>query len=171
LSGHPHIDEESPPGVEARKRFLEAFESTGDGHSSLFTENLRLGYRYDPSPICVPDGIRAIWRIRASSRRRGRGPGRRTRTTARCLIYSATALSCCGSARSRRARKSCLWRRARAVPLTMISMADPKVAALYERALVLVRPDGHVAWRGNRLPEDALQLIERIRGAAAQGKA
>jgi hypothetical protein len=32
--------------------------------------------------------------------------------------------------------------------------------------LVLSRPDQHVAWRGARLPDDPLALIDRVRGAA-----
>jgi hypothetical protein len=36
---------------------------------------------------------------------------------------------------------------------------------LYARKLVLVRPDGHVAWRGDALPADATALIDRVRGA------
>ena len=43
------------------------------------------------------------------------------------------------------------------------------VAALYERALVLVRPDGHVAWRSDQLPADPLALADRVRGADAAG--
>ena len=35
---------------------------------------------------------------------------------------------------------------------------------------VLVRPDGHVAWRGDRIPEDALCVIDVVRGAADRGK-
>jgi hypothetical protein len=31
---------------------------------------------------------------------------------------------------------------------------------------VLSRPDQHVAWRGNGLPEDTSGLIDRVRGAA-----
>jgi hypothetical protein len=30
---------------------------------------------------------------------------------------------------------------------------------------VLVRPDGHVAWRGDDLPDDPLGLVDRVRGA------
>jgi Aromatic-ring hydroxylase, C-terminal len=29
---------------------------------------------------------------------------------------------------------------------------------------VLVRPDGHVAWRGTEPPADTLSLIDRVRG-------
>jgi hypothetical protein len=57
------------------------------------------------------------------------------------------------------------------VPLREIAIADPAIAALYERKLVLVRPDGHVAWRGDALPADTAGLVERVRGAAAPGLA
>jgi hypothetical protein len=36
---------------------------------------------------------------------------------------------------------------------------------LYERKLVLVRPDGHVAWRGDALPAEPQNLVDRVRGA------
>jgi hypothetical protein len=53
----------------------------------------------------------------------------------------------------------------RAVPLTVVPLADPRIAALYERKLVLVRPDGHVAWRGDALPDDPLAVVDHVRGA------
>jgi hypothetical protein len=55
----------------------------------------------------------------------------------------------------------------RGVPLTTISIADPAIATLYERALVLVRPDGHVAWRGDAAPADPLAVVDHVRGAGA----
>ena len=36
--------------------------------------------------------------------------------------------------------------------------------AAYERRLVLVRPDGHVAWRADEAPADAGALIDVVRG-------
>ena len=53
----------------------------------------------------------------------------------------------------------------RGVPLRTADLPDPAIAALYERRLVLVRPDGHVAWRADAAPADPLALIDRVRGA------
>jgi hypothetical protein len=56
--------------------------------------------------------------------------------------------------------------RGHGVPLTYTAIDHKEAAALYARRLVLVRPDGHVAWRGDGAPADPLALIDRIRGAA-----
>jgi 2-polyprenyl-6-methoxyphenol hydroxylase-like FAD-dependent oxidoreductase len=50
------------------------------------------------------------------------------------------------------------------IPLTFHHIQNPEIAKLYQRKYVLVRPDGHVAWRGDVLPEDAEALIDRVRG-------
>jgi hypothetical protein len=47
-----------------------------------------------------------------------------------------------------------------------IPILDPAIGALYERRLVLVRPDGHVAWRGDDPPADPGALVDRVRGSA-----
>lgn len=52
------------------------------------------------------------------------------------------------------------------LPLCTIDIDDGAVRDLYERKLVLVRPDRHVAWRGDRVPADAAALVDRIRGMA-----
>ena len=46
-----------------------------------------------------------------------------------------------------------------------MTVDEPEAAAIYERKLVLVRPDGHVAWRGDAVPADALAMMDRVRGA------
>ena len=53
----------------------------------------------------------------------------------------------------------------RGVPLSVAALADPEICELYERRLVLVRPDGHVAWRGDTPPPDPLAVVDRVRGA------
>lgn len=45
---------------------------------------------------------------------------------------------------------------------------DPALRpAVYRHALLLARPDQHVAWRGDVAPADPLTLIDTIRGALA----
>lgn len=53
----------------------------------------------------------------------------------------------------------------RRVPLRVVDVQSREAAGLYRHALLLSRPDQHVAWRGDRLPENPLALVDRIRGA------
>jgi 2-polyprenyl-6-methoxyphenol hydroxylase-like FAD-dependent oxidoreductase len=55
--------------------------------------------------------------------------------------------------------------RERGVPLSVLDVVSSEAAGLYAHALVLSRPDQHVAWRGNAMPADPLALIDRVRGA------
>jgi 2-polyprenyl-6-methoxyphenol hydroxylase-like FAD-dependent oxidoreductase len=55
--------------------------------------------------------------------------------------------------------------RAAGLPLNVEDVTDDALARLYERRLVLVRPDGHVAWRGDSAPARARAIIDRVRGA------
>jgi 2-polyprenyl-6-methoxyphenol hydroxylase-like FAD-dependent oxidoreductase len=55
--------------------------------------------------------------------------------------------------------------RRRELPLRILDVERPATGDP-DHALVLSRPDQHVAWRGNVLPADPLVLIDRIRGAS-----
>jgi len=59
----------------------------------------------------------------------------------------------------------------RKVPLKVLDVVAPDAAlqacAFDRSALVLSRPDQHVAWRGDRAPADPLVLIDLVRGGAA----
>jgi 2-polyprenyl-6-methoxyphenol hydroxylase-like FAD-dependent oxidoreductase len=50
------------------------------------------------------------------------------------------------------------------VPLRCETLLEPDVVALYERRLVLVRPDGHVAWRDDDVPADPDRVLARCCG-------
>ncbi len=51
----------------------------------------------------------------------------------------------------------------RGLPLRVL---DVQPAAPYRENLVLSRPDQHIAWRGDSLPDNPLALVDKIRGAA-----
>ena len=50
------------------------------------------------------------------------------------------------------------------VPLRIVVIENRDAAVLYERRLVLVRPDGHVAWRGDRVEIDPEELLATVTG-------
>jgi len=53
----------------------------------------------------------------------------------------------------------------RNVPLDVVPIARPEVFRAYRRRLVLIRPDGHVAWRGDHCPpERARAIIAAVTG-------
>ena len=56
--------------------------------------------------------------------------------------------------------------RAAGMPLKVVRVTDPELFSIYQVGLVLVRPDQHVGWRGNRIedPADALKLVRNCLG-------
>ena len=54
----------------------------------------------------------------------------------------------------------------RGLPLATIDVASEEARDLYARDLVLVRPDHHIAWRGNSAPAEAEALLARVTGHA-----
>jgi 2-polyprenyl-6-methoxyphenol hydroxylase-like FAD-dependent oxidoreductase len=56
----------------------------------------------------------------------------------------------------------------RGLPVKHLVITERRVRDLWERDLVLVRPDQHVAWRGNRVPADPAAVIDRLRGTPSR---
>ena len=54
----------------------------------------------------------------------------------------------------------------RGIPLGVLDVPGTDARDLYARDYVLIRPDHHIAWRGNALPEDAGALLDRLTGRA-----
>jgi hypothetical protein len=133
-------------------------------------EHVKLLYGYDGSPICVPDGTPAPTidpqRFAPTTRPGTRAPhawlpdGRSTLD----LFGDGFVLLRLGE-RPPDGTAFAEAAQARSVPFREIALPEPDIAALYERRLVLVRPDGHVAWRGDDCPADTEAIIERVRGA------
>lgn len=54
--------------------------------------------------------------------------------------------------------------RARGIPLKVLKLDNAEARDLYQNGLVLIRPDQHIAWRGDSVPEKAESLIARVAG-------
>jgi 2-polyprenyl-6-methoxyphenol hydroxylase-like FAD-dependent oxidoreductase len=55
------------------------------------------------------------------------------------------------------------------VPIVLLDVAPGEGGDVYDRSLVLARPDQHVAWRSNRAPENSRKLVELISGRRTNG--
>src|SRR5262245_27357533 len=123
-------------------------------------EHMKLHYSYDGSPVCVSDGTppvptEALQFVPTTT------PG--TRAPHAWLDGDRSTLDLFGDgfvllrlgANPPDATRLLDAAKAQGVPMRGVTLADPDVAALYETKLVLVRPDGHVAWRGHDSPADA----------------
>ncbi len=51
------------------------------------------------------------------------------------------------------------------VPVKFLTLSDDRLRGRYEARFTLIRPDQHVAWRGDALPADADKLIATVTGA------
>ncbi len=49
--------------------------------------------------------------------------------------------------------------------MDVVELTDPAIRALYAKKFVLVRPDGHVAWRADHLPDDMGNLLDTVTGS------
>ncbi len=164
----PHIEDDTPAGAAERAAFREEVASFREEFASL---GIQLGARYDDSPIIVSDGAtpppddpkvyvpssvpggRAPhWWIGGTDSlfdRFGQG------FTLLRLGPSAPA----GSTFERAAAE-------RGIPLVIVSIDDPGILELYERPLALVRPDQHVAWRGDDVPDNVGHILDVAAGRA-----
>ena len=57
----------------------------------------------------------------------------------------------------------------RGAPFTVLDLPERPVRAIYERDLLLLRPDMHVVWRDNRMPEDPNELVAVATGHGRGG--
>jgi hypothetical protein len=167
----PELFQPGPASDAARKDYGDWFAAIM--RHEWFANGVMLGYRYDGSPIVWPDGTPAPPDVSHPYTQSAR-PGSRAphvwladgRSTLDLFGRGYTLLrlgpDAPAAGRIERAAAE------RGVPLTTIAIPEPDVLEAYERRLVLVRPDGHVAWRADDEPADAGALIDVIRGQAIQ---
>jgi hypothetical protein len=168
-SPHPEIAQDTAAGAAARRAMGEAIMRTQT--AKFITDGIALGYRYDPSPICwgepSPPPPLTISEYQPTSYPGGRAPHAWLgdgRSTIDAFGRGFTLMRLRDDAPEPDSIARAFGERG--VPLTVLSIADPAIGALYERRLVLVRPDGHVAWRSDVPPADPRALVDRVRGLA-----
>jgi 2-polyprenyl-6-methoxyphenol hydroxylase-like FAD-dependent oxidoreductase len=163
----PELLSDSAEGARQRREAGERI--TRDGARRHGHEGLALGYRYDTSPICWPDGTPPAddtSRYVPSTHPGCRAPhavlpdGRSTLD----LFGGGFVLLRLGGNPPDTAPIVAAAAQRR-LPLDVQDIGDGAIHTLYERRLVLVRPDGHVAWRGDSAPAEPLAVIDRVRGA------
>ena len=166
---------EIPPELEDDNSAGEAARARIGAYLATFTEEFRslgiqLGARYDTSPLIAGDDetppADSPFEYAPSAVPGGRAPHRwlddgralfdafgagftllRLAETAPDGTELASAAADCG------------------MPLHVATVNDDAVRDIYQRDLVLIRPDQHIAWRGNNEPADAAGLIARVIGS------
>jgi 2-polyprenyl-6-methoxyphenol hydroxylase-like FAD-dependent oxidoreductase len=165
---HPDLLDDTPQGAATREKVGREFSATM--RREWFTLGAHLGYRYEDSPICWPDGTEATadnpGNYVPTARPGHRAPHGFLADGRSILDLFGREFVLLGfDANAGDAAPLLAAARQRGVPLSFAGIAEPHLAALYRNKFVLVRPDGHVAWRADHMPEDALGLIDVARGA------
>jgi hypothetical protein len=163
----PEIEDDTPQGAAARAELgRTAYELNVQQYCC---GGLNFGYFYDNSPIIAYDGEKQpaysmadftpssvpgcrtphIWLADGTSLYDAMGP----EYTLLRFDPSVRVEPILEAARSRR------------LPLALLDIPRSEASAVYKEALVLSRPDRHVAWRGHAAPADPLALIDLVRGA------
>ncbi|WP_454805789.1 FAD-dependent oxidoreductase [Paraburkholderia fungorum] len=134
---------------------------------------LQIGYRYDDSPIVVPDGTDTPpfdYCLYVPTARPGaRAPhawlkdGRSTLD----LFGQAFVVVAFPAAQAAEVERLHDALRERGAPVAIHTIDDADIAQLYGSPIVLVRPDGHVCWRG-ATTGDAASIVEIVTGSHAE---
>jgi hypothetical protein len=160
------VFEPGPEGDLARKKFGDAY--TAMMKREWYTIGIHLGYRYEGSPIVVPDGTPEPEDTVSTYVQTAR-PGHRAPHV--WLAPDQSILDLFGRTfvllrfdRTAKVDHFVSAAKAAGMPLTVVDLDSREAALLYEKKLVLVRPDGHVGWRDDVVPSDARSTIDVVRG-------
>jgi FAD binding domain len=164
------LEENSEEGRKQRAKAREAIFRTRAKEFQNDSPGIEFGYRYSQSPICIPDGPEppqddqgnytpTTW------------PGARAphvwlkdgRSTLDLFGRGFTLLVLVSKPNDTSAFTAAAKRVG--LPLDIVTLNESRVRETYECPLVLVRPDGHVAWRGDSVPANPAAILDHVRGA------
>ena len=167
----PGLEEDSARGADLRAELGPRIQV---GKMREFqTLGVVLGYRYDSSPVIVSDGTTApgrdfinyvpsacpgglaphAWLHDGSSLYDHFGQGFTLLAMPDAAAHDLSAASNDATTLG--------------VPLDVIQPAAPALRDLYRARYALIRPDQHVAWRGDAWPRDGARLFATVAGQAA----
>ncbi len=164
---HPNVIENTPEGAATRAKMSALFDTQQRKVTEIL--GIEAGYRYVDSPIVWPEtgdgpdpdnpcyvpttwpGARLphVWLPDGAALHDRLGPG-----------YTLLRLGGTNADTSSLERS---FRELRA-PLEVLDVASERARELYQYDLLLVRPDLHVVWRGQKLPQDAAKIARIATG-------
>jgi 2-polyprenyl-6-methoxyphenol hydroxylase-like FAD-dependent oxidoreductase len=164
----PELENEGPIGDATRQEVGHIIEATK--MREFKTLGIVLGSRYEASPIIVPDGSDApvehfmlyipsahpgclaphLWLSDGSSLYDHFGLG------FTLLITDGETIEAEPFAAAAALQE---------LPLKVLATGDMRLKDRYEARFALIRPDQHVAWRGNALPDNPVELLARVSGS------
>jgi hypothetical protein len=160
------MEDAGPVGEAARAGFKDELMKFTEEFASL---GIQLGARYDGSAIVAGDGTAppadSAVDYTPTACPGGRAPHYWIED--RHSLYDAfgpgfTLLRLGAGAKGGEALLSEADRRG--IPIQTAGITEDGARDLYERDLALIRPDQHVAWRGDKEPDNAAEFWDRVTG-------
>ncbi len=163
-------DAEAPDPLGASAR-SEIARGIAEGAKHFAATGIHLGYRYESSPVCIPDATPSPpddpQVYVPTSRPGSRAPHVMLDDGRSILDLFGAGFTLIRTGEGDADHDEALFvnaGRELGIPVSFQALGDAQVARLYERRFVLVRPDGHVAWRGDQPPVDVAALLRRVAG-------
>ena len=139
----------------------------------FFTLGVVLGYRYDDSPVIVADGSPApandFINYVPSARPGCLAPHAWCHDGSSLYDHFGVGFTLLASPQATAGDIDAATAHASAcdLPLTVLQPTEGGVASLYQARLTLIRPDQHVAWRGDAWPSNGAAVLAHVAGHAA----
>ncbi len=156
IAPDPALEQDGAAGNTARRRMTEKLFALR--MREFVTPGVQLGYRYRNSPVCVPDGTlegpddHLVYF--PTTRPGARAPHVPLKDGRSSLDLFGRGFTLVVTDPKAVTEPFLAAGRDMAIPVTEARRGEAALREIYETALVLVRPDGHVCWRGDALPDD-----------------
>lgn len=161
------IDAETAAGEQLRAELSANLKSQ---EKLIVSSGTLLGYRYDGSPIVVPDDTAAPEdhprNYQPTARPGHRAPHVWLDDGSALMDHFGSNFTLLVAGKASDADVSTLQASAKAagIPLSICHQENPAVEAAYEAKFTIIRPDLMVGWRANSVPDDPAQVLKTLTG-------